>query len=273
VALDRPANPPDRPEVPDSAGVPADPHGVANLTRAEAFKSHRYWSEVERLSELWEDHKERWPADPTVRADRSPMAEQPSEVGDSIAAVAVAEAVVSADIREVAAVNTSRGWLEGFAFRLKGEDRLTEKVWSARESSSPDATVAEIVQQIPDAIRYTFCFSATDYTQGCSDIKERLEEHGYRMYKCKNSWTDLEYKGVNTRWVTPEGQRFEVQFHTPESFHAKHEVTHDAYERIRDPLTTANERRELSIFQQEVSLRIPVPERVSDIADYDEKGY
>ena len=49
MALDHPANPPDRPEVPDSADVPADPHGVANLTRAEAFKSHRYWSEVARF--------------------------------------------------------------------------------------------------------------------------------------------------------------------------------------------------------------------------------
>jgi hypothetical protein len=99
VALDRPAHPPDHPEVPASADAPADPHGVANLTRAEAFKSHRYWSEVERLSELWEDHKERWSANPTVRADRSRTAEQPSEVTDSIAAVAVAEAVVSADIK------------------------------------------------------------------------------------------------------------------------------------------------------------------------------
>ena len=51
MALDRPANPPDRPEVPDSADVPADPHGVANLTRAEAFKSHRYWSESRAFPE------------------------------------------------------------------------------------------------------------------------------------------------------------------------------------------------------------------------------
>ena len=45
----------------------------------------------------------------------------------------------------------------------------------------------------------------------------------------------MEYKGINTRWVTQEGQRFEVQFHTSESFHAKQNVTHDAYERLRNP--------------------------------------
>ena len=46
------------------------------------------------------------------------------------------------------------------------------------------------------------------------------------MYYSKNYWTHPEYKGVNTRWATPDGQRFEVQFHTPDSFHAKHHVTH-----------------------------------------------
>ena len=45
------------------------------------------------------------------------------------------------------------------------------------------------------------------------------------MYYSKNYWADPEYKGINTRWLTAEGQRFEVQFHTPDSFHAKHDVT------------------------------------------------
>ena len=53
--------------------------------------------------------------------------------------------------------------------------------------------------------------------------------------------------------MTPEGQRFEVQFHTPDSFHAKHHVTHLAYERIRDPTTSRAELRELHAFQREVS--------------------
>ena len=42
----------------------------------------------------------------------------------------------------------------------------------------------------------------------------RLESCGHEMYLSKNSWGNLEYKGINTRWVTQEGQRFEVQFHT-----------------------------------------------------------
>jgi hypothetical protein len=275
VALDRPAD--DRPETakpPPPPDTPTDPHGVAHLTRAEAFASHRYWNEATRFSSLWGDHKEHWPDSPAAKSDRSaPQVEPSVEVADSIADAAVVEAVVSADILEIASVNSSQGRLKGFEFRLKGEERLKAKVLAALESSSPDATAAEIVQQIPDAIRYTFCLSSVDYTAGYYDVVERLEARGYHMYKSKNSWTDPEYKGINTRWVTSEGQRFEVQFHTPESFHAKHEVTHEAYERIRDPATTAHERRDLSIFQREVSSSIPVPHRAADIAECSERGY
>ena len=52
------------------------------------------------------------------------------------------------------------------------------------------------------------------------------ENLGYEMCQSRNSWDDAEYKGINTRWVTEGGQRFEVQFHTPESFHARQYVTH-----------------------------------------------
>jgi hypothetical protein len=93
------------------------------------------------------------------------------------------------------------------------------------------------------------------------------------MYYSKNSWTNPEYKGINTRWVTADGQRFEVQFHTPESFHAKHEVTHQAYERLRGTQAVRSERAELHEFQREVSSWIPVPERVMEILDYKKEGF
>lgn len=92
------------------------------------------------------------------------------------------------------------------------------------------------------------------------------------MYQSKNSWEDPEYKGINTRWVTPEGQRFEVQFHTPESYHAKQEVTHKAYERARNPLTSKIEIQELKEFQREVSSWIPIPRGATDIPAYGRRG-
>jgi hypothetical protein len=93
------------------------------------------------------------------------------------------------------------------------------------------------------------------------------------MYYSRNWWTDPEYKGINTRWETKEGQRFEVQFHTPDSFHAKHRVTHTAYERIRNAATRRSELRELHAFQREVSSRIEVPDGAVDIPDFKKEGF
>src|SRR6202034_3993016 len=61
----------------------------------------------------------------------------------------------------------------------------------------------------------------------------RLKDQGFELHKLKNSWSDDQYKGINSQWIEPEtGQRFEVQFHTRISFEAK-QLTHKAYERLR----------------------------------------
>jgi hypothetical protein len=64
-----------------------------------------------------------------------------------------------------------------------------------------------------------------------------------------------------------------VQFHTPDSFHAKHQVTHAAYERIRNPATSRQELRELHAFQRGVFSRIQVPDGAADIPDFKKKGF
>jgi len=137
----------------------------------------------------------------------------------------------------------------------------------------PDRPIQDIIREIPDAVRYTFCFKLEDYASGYRETTDRMAKSGYVSIYSKNHWRDdPEYKGINTRWITEDGQRFEVQFHTAESLHAKQHVTHWAYERLRNPLTSANERQELRSFQQEVSSWIPVPEGATAIPDHNRKG-
>jgi hypothetical protein len=191
---------------------------------------------------------------------------------DAISKVHRTEPRVTTDLQRVEGESPFTPKLTGLEFRCKGEERLKEKVAEVIRDN-PDSLPHEVVQIIPDSIRYTFCLRSDDYTAGCRDIKERLESRGYQMYLSKNSWEDSEYKGINTRWVTPEGQRFEVQFHNPESYHAKQEVTHKAYERIRNPLTSKAELKELKSFQHEVSSWIPVPEGATSIPSFRRKGF
>jgi hypothetical protein len=250
--------------------------------------SGRYWDEVPRFQRMWADHEGRWPKDrqPAATVDESTESpgsyrskggfdlsqERHAETIDAISRAHKAEASISADMQTAERENTSGGWLEGFEFRLKGDDRLKEKV-AEYLGAEPRKTASEALREIPDAIRYTFCFQPESYTGGYYDIKARLESCGHEMYLSRNSWGNLEYKGINTRWVTQEGQRFEVQFHTPESFHAKQNITHESYERIRNPLTSDGERMELRKFQREVSAAIRFPAAVAEIPDYKKEGF
>src|SRR6202043_2086290 len=91
----------------------------------------------------------------------------------------------------------------------------------------------EAASLIPDAVRYTFQYGESRYSQGIRDDIARLREQGFEPVELRNSWTNEQYRGINSRWIDPvSGQRFELQFHTRISFEAK-QITHGAYERLR----------------------------------------
>ena len=110
----------------------------------EVSGSGTYWNEVPRFRRMWVDHEERWPKDRQPAAtmdgaidppgshrskggfDLSP--ERHAETTDAIGRLRKAESAISADAQTAEKENTCGGWLEGYKFRLKGDDRLKEKV-------------------------------------------------------------------------------------------------------------------------------------------------
>lgn len=260
---------------------PAGPDG----RRAPDSPETAYWNEVPRFKQMWADHLERWPHAPATTVDRSKdppgswrsdsnlylSPEANARADEAISRIRDAEPRVSDDFQATVLECQSSAEPVGFKFRVKGEDRLKEKVAEAL-LRRPDTDPEEAIRDINDALRYTVCLEQEDYVNGCQDFCERFETRGYEMYYRKNHWEDAEYKGVNTRWMSPGGQRFEVQFHTAESYHAKQELTHNSYERIRNPLTTDGERAKLKTFQREVSSWLSIPTGATDIQDYLEKA-
>ena len=160
--------------------------------------------------------------------------------------------------------------LIGFEHRLKGRDRIKEKVSGMRKESnfSPE----QAVSLVPDAIRYTFQYREARYTQGVQADIARLQDHGLELQKLKNSWSGEQYKGINSQWIEPDsGLRFEVQFHTRISFEAK-QLTHGAYERLRSQQADKFEDLVLEAFQKKVTAEVPVPPGADGIPDYPERG-
>ena len=99
----------------------------------------------------------------------------------------------------------------------------------------------------------------------------RLKDQGFKLDKLKNSWSDEQYKGINSQWTEPDtGQRFEVQFHTRISFEAK-QLTHGAYERLRSKQADKFEELVLEAFQKKVTAEVPVPLGAEGIPDYPER--
>jgi hypothetical protein len=172
---------------------------------------------------------------------------------------------VTPAMRRIEAEDPDRN-LAGLENRLKGKDRLAEKVKDAMTERV--RTVDQALATIKDPIRYTFCYADDRYADGVDRDCARLEGAGFEPIERRNFWEHEEYKGINSRWRIPSSrQLFEVQFHTQASYEAKQE-THWAYEKLRDPATSKAEQEALSAYQREITARVPIPPGATDIPDY-----
>jgi len=288
-----------RHETEAATGAAARREAKAPVGRAEQIAAHLSYRETvsvtvraadgraawaEALPELraaWEEHKERYPARTRAAPQTAPDGswtsgehrrldpEQNTEATKAHADLAdEAGRHILPALRRVEAADPDRQ-LAGLKHMIKGEDRLKEKM--ADFLRAPGITVRQALGEVPDAVRFTFRYSAERYSEGVLVDVNRLKNEGFELIKLKNLWHTDQYKGVNSQWRIPEtGTRFEMQFHTPESLDAK-EVTHEAYERIRSKTAVPTEERDLENFQRRVNGFVSTPPGTDQIKDYPEK--
>jgi hypothetical protein len=267
---------------PDRAAYAAEYRATVDAAYRE-HRADREWDEaVPTLRDAWENHEKKWTyperTEPTVHRDipgawrgdggRYLAPDANAEVTRGCARIReVGETVITPAMRRIEAEDPERH-MAGLDHRLKGENRLKEKV-AERLQLRPELSPSRVLSAVPDAVRFTFVYSAERYADGVRADLTRLRTEGFELTEPpKNAWLDEQYKGINSRWREPEsGQLFELQFHTRISFEAK-QLTHPAYERIRNPETSDEERAELEGFQRQVCERIPIPPGAAEIEDY-----
>lgn len=247
---------------------------------ADANAAHDSWAEaLPSLRAAWEDHEDRYPertrVTPVTHPDgswssgdtRRLTPEQNAEATKACADIHdEGERVIFPAMLQLEGADPSRR-LVGTENRLKGEDRIREKI-AERLRYNPDMSPRQAAAEVPDAVRFSFEYSESRYTDGVLAEVERTRGLGYELLKLKNLWAKDQYKGINSQWLRPEtGLRIEVQFHTPESLEAK-ELTHEAYERLRDPLTSKAEETELAAYQRRVNTFVRRPPDVFRIENY-----
>jgi hypothetical protein len=253
-------------------------------TRQDAPASDT-WTDTANLAHwMWGEYHRRWPPEERPQADRStdPPGSWRSDsnryLDSSTNARIEAECdrIVEREQEKISPAmrNTEHQeptrHLIGFEHRLKDRDGIKEKVCGTINdfNRAPE----QAVSLVPDAIRYTFQYEEARYSQDVRLDIARLKDQGFALDMLKNSWSDDQYKGINSRWVEPDtGQRFEVQFHTRISFEAK-QITHSAYERLRTLQPDPFEHMVLEAFQRKVADAVPVPPGATDIPDFQERG-
>jgi hypothetical protein len=254
---------------------------VARQTMAEEQAAAEKWQEKTTESRwMWSEYQRKWPSAERSSADRST---DPSDSwrgnrgrslnnADNSRVEAECDHIarrederISPAMRAIESQDPDRR-LVGFDDRLKGRDRIKEKIYDKMEEFSCSAE--EALSVVSDTIRYTFQYREARYTEGVWTDLERLKSEGFKLHQLKNSWSGEEYKGINSQWIEPDtGQRFEVQFHTRTSFEAK-QLTHDAYELLRTKQADKFEQMVLGAFQAKVAAEVPVPLGATDVPDY-----
>jgi hypothetical protein len=265
--------------------VSAEESVAAQQSAARDQAAAEKWGETTKESRwMWAEYQRRWPPGERERVDSSDdppgswrgdgnRVLYPADNGRVEAACdRIAnreEEKISPALRATEGQDPDRH-LIGFDDRLKGRDRIKEKVHGMIKEL--DFSPEQAVSHVPDAIRYTFRYQEARYTQGVLADIVRLKDQGFELDKLKNSWSDEQYKGINSQWIEPDtGQRFEVQFHTRISFEAK-QFTHLAYERLRSHQADAFEELVLEAFQKKVTAEVPIPPGADGIPDYPERG-
>lgn len=130
-----------------------------------------------------------------------------------------------------AAVEPLGGYLEGFGARQKSEESIARKITTDISRRIPGLPLQVAAGSIKDALRYTAVYRPGEYVTKMTQTLDALAQAGITAERVKAYWGRGEvYAGTNVVMKTPNGQRFEIQFHTPQSFHVKEHLQHADYE-------------------------------------------
>jgi hypothetical protein len=195
-------------------------------------------------------------------AKASRAAQTPSGVAKRLVASATtAEPKLTALTSQLAQKHGAE--MAGLDFRLKGAGSLERKI--AGDVAGKGMTAAESGAKMFDVNRYTMVIPESRYATGAQSVINDLHAQGNTL-NVKNYWNSATnpYQGVNVQVVTPVGDRFELQFHTPTSLAVKEGEMHTLYEASR--IETNQVKIDAYTAQSfAVSAKIPVPSGIQGV--------
>lgn len=202
----------------------------------------------------------------SLRID-NPKAKQLQAVGDSLAEITYnkavkAEPAITAKMQELEL--NGLGKLTGLDHRLKGKGSLSRKIIS--DSIDDNIELSAAANNIGDSVRYTLLCDEKTMANDVSTALNKLQNDGYTVRKFSNTFDSPSYKGINTGVVAPDGTRFELQFHTAQSFSVKEETNHVFYEISRNKSYSSKKQISLSNrIMENAAKDVVIPKGVLDL--------
>lgn len=192
------------------------------------------------------------------------------------------EPAVSAMLKGVA--SSVGGKLEGFSdtdpskdFRFKGAGGIAKKIdrkMAQKAEAGQILSHEQAAAGIDDALRYTIAAPIERYTEAVIKATREIEAAGFTVKPpVENSWASSEdpYSGVHII-AEKDGARFELQFHTPQSFVQKM-GQHKDYEVMRDQKAPIEERRAAYDRMAAQWVSIPTPPGINDLPGLEPRVY
>ncbi len=160
--------------------------------------------------------------------------------------------------------------MTGLEYSVKTASSVADKL---ERKAVEGITEIEAISKMNDLVRYTQMGAHDSLVANAVSTKGMLEAKGFEVTEVDNKWLkqDAVYKGIHMTVRSPEGQSFELQFHSSESMAVKNE-NHKMYEEARKVGTSEARRKELQAKMKSNTASMPDPAGVDRLQNYKKEG-
>lgn len=172
---------------------------------------------------------------------------------------------ITKDLRIIASAKDAK--MVSLEERFKSPESLSRKLLDT--ATAFNIPINKIASKNNDTLRYTFVLGTEKYAIGFAEILSELKQKGYEVPKQKiwNAWkqadtdNDKGYRGINITVISSQKQKFELQFHTVESFRLKTK-THGLYEEARSLSVSKQRKSEIKKEQIRLAKKVKRPKGI-----------
>ena len=179
------------------------------------------------------------------------------------------EPIITEDLSKV--INELETSLTGTEFSVKSGSSIRDKLERKEKKQGALFEPVKGIREMVDLVRYTEICEHKKIYEVTNKTIEELNKKGYVLTVINNyfatPYPGTGYMGMHLNFISPQGQKMELQVHSGESFEVK-QKGHELYERMRAVGTPVEEKEKLKPEILAVHSSIEKPTNIEKIENY-----